>query len=73
LLIWMYIGGLVSYAPSVSSSEIQNIYLGRILWYGIIVALLQLVGIYLSLKSKTEYNSLLPSQSSHENNGENVQ
>ena len=71
LLIWMYAGGLVSYAPSVSSSDIQNIYLGRMLWYGIAVVSLQLIGIFLSLRAKTEYNLLLAEMSPSEDSSEN--
>ena len=62
LVIWMYAGGLVSYAPTLSNSEIQNIYLGRMLWYGIPVAMLQLIGILLSVQSKSVIASLLPEQ-----------
>jgi len=62
LVIWMYAGRLVLYAPTLSNSEMQNIYLGRMLWYGIPIAILQLIGILLSIQSKSMIPSLLVEQ-----------
>ncbi len=48
LLAWMWIGGLTPYAPdTVTPAEMQNIYLGRILFFGTASILLQLVCIFL--------------------------
>ena len=48
LLAWMWIGGLVSYAPgAVSPNDMQNIYLSRLLCYGVASAVFQLLAIVL--------------------------
>ncbi|MEW4489724.1 hypothetical protein AB1L42_16705 [Thalassoglobus sp. JC818] len=47
-LVWMGIGGLVSYVPgAITSNEMQNIYLSRIFWYGSLSSLLQFAAIAL--------------------------
>lgn len=43
---WMFVGGLVTYAPgSVSAGEMQNIYLERMLLYGGASVVLQVIAI----------------------------
>ena len=43
VIAWMFVGGLVSFAPNVSVTEVQNFYLDRILFYGAAAVILQLV------------------------------
>jgi len=59
ILAWMWIGGLISYAPgAVSPNEMQNIYLSRILWYGVASAVLQILAIVLIMKARQLESSL---------------
>jgi len=52
VIAWMWIGGLVTHAPgAVSANAMQNIYLSRILWYGIASGVLQLIAIGLIAKA----------------------
>jgi hypothetical protein len=47
-LAWMWVGGLVTYVPgTVSPNEMQNIYLSRILLYGLLSGVLQIAAIAL--------------------------
>ncbi len=45
LIAWLILSGFVTYAPSVSATEIKNIYLERAIWLGGISALLQLAAL----------------------------
>jgi hypothetical protein len=47
-LAWLWVGGLISYAPgAVSANEVQNIHLSRIMGYGLLSGVLQLAAISL--------------------------
>ena len=43
IVVWMYVGSLVTYAPDVSAQTVQNIDLSRMLSYGTVLIALQLV------------------------------
>lgn len=45
LTCYLIVGSFVSYAPSIDRSELQNIYIGRIVSLGSVIALLQVVAI----------------------------
>ncbi len=52
-ILWMWIGGLITYAPNaVTPNEMQNIYLSRILWYGLLSGVLQIVAIGLTIAGR---------------------
>ena len=57
LIAWMFAGGLVSYAPTVSRSTIQNIYLSRMLWYGAAIVGLQVVIIVMLFRTDAQSKS----------------
>lgn len=47
-LAWMWVGGLAAYVPgTVSPNEMQNIYLSRIMVYGLLSGVLQIAAIAL--------------------------
>ena len=50
-IVWMAVGGLVTYAPGQTAYEIQNVYLSRMLWFGAGSAILQLVAVGLFLRA----------------------
>jgi len=50
LVIAMCAGGFVTYAPTITQYEMQNIYLTDMLLYGSGVAILQIVGICLAIR-----------------------
>ena len=47
LIVWMFVGGLVTFMPTNSGSTIQNFYLDRIFSCGSCVIMVQLVSIAL--------------------------
>ncbi len=52
-LLWMWIGGLVTYVPgTVTSDEMQNKYLSRIFWFGLLSGVLQFAAIVLTLRER---------------------
>lgn len=40
VIAWFIVGSFVTYAPSVSANSIQNIYISRIVHYGLAIAVL---------------------------------
>jgi hypothetical protein len=54
VLAWMLVGGLITYTPRVSASDIQNIYLSRMMFYGFVSAALQIAAIVLTMRISTE-------------------
>jgi hypothetical protein len=52
LTAWLILGSFVTYTPSVTATEIQNLYLGRIVRLGATIAALQLAAIIVVLRTR---------------------
>jgi len=50
-------GSFVTYAPPISSTEMQNLYLTRITRFGAAIVLLQLVSLVLALTDRSHSNA----------------
>ena len=52
LVVMMCAGGMVTYAPTITQCEMQNIYLADMFWYGSGVAALQIIGLFLVVRQR---------------------